>query len=419
MAKLWKKRSTSGQSMSKRDRADLRRAALRLALQFTALIVVVFIAVGALLYFIVSTSQSESNQRTLIDAGHSLSTDDGSGVLMAIYAGGRLQVSRDMPAGLPDTDAISQVATEGGVVQNQVSNDGHTYTVRTAKDEDGDRVIQVAIDQRENQEELQRLLLALVIAGVVASAAAGVISALMARRSMRPLAEALALQRRFVADASHELRTPLTLLSTRAQLLKRTLHNAPSGDGPATSAAVDEIVQDSRMLSEILEDLLIAADPRETTEQQPLNLVEAGTNAIAALQADAAGRGIALTITSSQATITVAGTAVSIHRLFTALVSNALDHAESAVKVTIAVQAKDAVVTVTDDGPGFGSEISDRAFERFASSREKTSGDEQPRHYGLGLALVADVAARHGGSVSIEPAVPGSGATVSVRFPLA
>lgn len=404
--------------MTKRERTDLRRASLRLALQFTTLIVVLLVSVGGLLYFIVSTSQSESNERALVDAGRSLSTDDGSGVLLAIYAGGRLQVSHDMPPGLPDTAAIAQVAANGGVVENQITDDGHTFTVRTAKDPDGDRVIQVAIDQRENQEELQRLLIALIVAGLAATAAAGIISALMARRAMRPLAEALALQRRFVADASHELRTPLTLLSTRAQLLKRRLAHDPDPTKSAeVPAAVDEIVQDSRMLSEILEDLLIAADPRESSEQEPLNVVEAGQAAVAALQTVADTRGITLTIDATAPDITIAGTSVSIHRLFTALVSNALDHARSSVSVSISVQAKEAVLKVTDDGPGFGSEIGQRAFERFASSRESEPDSDQPRHYGLGLALVADVASRHGGTVSIEPPIPGGGATVCVRFP--
>ena len=66
-----------------------------------------------------------------------------------------------------------------------------------------------------------RLLLSLGIAelaGIVASIA---VVTLLTRRSIRPLAEALALQRRFVADASHELRAPLTVLHTRIQLLAR------------------------------------------------------------------------------------------------------------------------------------------------------------------------------------------------------
>ena len=48
-------------------------------------------------------------------------------------------------------------------------------------------------------------------------------SSFFSRRSIRPLVKALALQRRFVADASHELRAPLTVLHTRAQLVARRL----------------------------------------------------------------------------------------------------------------------------------------------------------------------------------------------------
>ena len=64
-----------------------------------------------------------------------------------------------------------------------------------------------------------RLLLSLGIAELAGILASVAVVVLLTRRSIRPLAEALALQRRFVADASHELRAPLTVLHTRIQLL--------------------------------------------------------------------------------------------------------------------------------------------------------------------------------------------------------
>ena len=70
------------------------------------------------------------------------------------------------------------------------------------------------------------------------------------------------MQRRFVADASHELRTPLTLLSTRAQLLARRLRRRPEVTDQVV-ADVEGVVADTRMLTEILDDLLVAADTAE------------------------------------------------------------------------------------------------------------------------------------------------------------
>jgi signal transduction histidine kinase len=103
------------------------------------------------------------------------------------------------------------------------------------------------------------------------------------------------------------------------------------------------------------------------------------------------------------------------NRLLTALVVNALDHARSEVRVDIAPDGKDVVIQVSDDGPGFPVEVSEHAFDRFTSVRAE-SGDDRQRHYGLGLALVAEVASRHGGTVGIERTIDG-GAVVVVRLP--
>src|SRR6478736_4744582 len=65
------------------------------------------------------------------------------------------------------------------------------------------------------------LLEAMIIAGLAGIALAGLVGWLSARSAIRPLGEALALQRRFVQDASHELRTPLAILDTRIQLAQR------------------------------------------------------------------------------------------------------------------------------------------------------------------------------------------------------
>jgi two-component system OmpR family sensor kinase len=258
--------------------------------------------------------------------------------------------------------------------------------------------------------------------------AAGFIAVLMGRRAMRPMVDALALQRRFVADASHELRTPLTLLSTRAQLVRRRLAEArlaEQGTDPAANEiaddvadGIDEVVQDSRVLTEILEDLLIAADPRESVELTKLDLVALAEDAIASLGPEAEGRGIRLHRAEPGLRVVVDGARVSMLRLYTALITNAIDHALSGVTIEVLSRGRIAEIRVSDDGPGFSEETRGPAFERFATSRPNSESGEHPRHYGLGLALVAEVAARHHGGVAIEPPRPGIGAVIVVTIPL-
>lgn len=303
---------------------------------------------------------------------------------------------------------------------------GQSYAVRTAQGQSG--TVQVAVSLRESQEELARLGWALAITGVLAAIAAAVIATWLARRAMLPLAEALALQRRFVMDASHELRTPLTLLSTRAQLLRRALSVAPgagaalrdSGVTPASASAiagaVEEIVADSRVLTDILEDLLIAADPREVAPTSRLDLCALADTAVSVQGLEAGKRGLLLVRGGATEPVMIRAAEASIQRLFTALIANALDHAETEVHVDVSRSGADALVRVSDDGPGFPHGTDAAAFERFASSRPAADSPDRARHYGLGLALVAEVAARHGGSVTIEPSPSDHGAVVLVRL---
>lgn len=279
--------------------------------------------------------------------------------------------------------------------------------------------ISQGLDPAESQEEMLRLLFALVVSGVVAVIAATIIGAFFAARALRPMARSLALQRRFVADASHELRTPLTLLSARAQLLRRRA-SSPHGPQSETFALeVEELVEDSRVLNEVLENLLIAADPREVVEREPVELGDLADATVAAFRAAAEDRGMSVSRGDDDEKVIVDGAPIAIRRVMTALVSNALDHATSRMTLEITREGSSAVIRVCDDGPGFDSGAELDAFARFATRRSEVVEGSGTRHYGLGLALVAEVAVRHGGDVNIEPPTPSRpGGNVTVRLPL-
>lgn len=395
---------------------ERRRASRRLALQFAALIMALFAVLGGVVFVIVGASQSESTQRMLVDGARVDSPQDAPrGVFVVIAENGKVEASGDLPPGLPDRAALNHVSNSGRELQRTRTVGDHEFVIRTTAD--GGRVTQVAVDLHEDREELQRLGVALVASGIVAALAAGLIAAWMTRRAMRPLADALALQRRFVMDASHELRTPLTLLSTRAQLVRRRLPGSMRQSAPGISEGLDEIVQDSRLLSEVLEDLLIAADPRQVTEKTRLDLTALADEIVTSFRSEAHDRHLVLRRTGAVDPVFVAAAGVAIRRLFTALITNALDHAHSAVDVAVTGQAREAIIRISDDGPGFPQGIDDRAFERFASSRPINAEQARARHYGLGLALVAEVATRHGGRVRVETKEPGEGASVVVTIP--
>ncbi|MEO8222412.1 MAG: HAMP domain-containing sensor histidine kinase [Specibacter sp.] len=347
---------------------------------------------------------------TRVDSPH----DAPPGVYVAVVHEGGLSVSPAMPAGLPDMAAMNRVASSQTDEQAGFSAGGRHYEVLTTI-HDG-RVVQAAVDTHQGRESLVRLVWAIVVAVAAAAVVSAAASVWMAMRAMRPMVESLALQRRFVADASHELRTPLTLLSTRAQLLRRKLL-APALAPGEVSEEVDRIVQDSKLLTGILDDLLISADPRESVDHTAVDVRGVANHAVAAAAPQAQQKSLLLGLAGATGPVMVQGSPVALLRVFTALISNALDHAQTAVTVDVSVDGGDAHILVRDDGPGFAPGTEARAFERFSSARAG-AGTIGTRHYGLGLALVAEIVALHHGRIMVESASTGGGATVVVVLPL-
>jgi len=391
--------------------SELRRASWRLGLQTALLLLACVVLVGITVFVVADQAAANEGRQAVRSASANVDKPQEApkGVAVVIDKGGQRLASPDVPEGFPIERDIIATREDGVAREHLVRNGGDRFLVRTEKV--GDRVNQAIYDQEEYEAERHRLLVALLVAGgvgVFLSALAGVV---LARRSLRPLAESLAMQRRFVADASHELRTPLTLLSTRVQLLARQLRR---GNAPADTE-VDGVLSDTRRLGDILEDLLAAADTRNSVPHDEVDLGVVVAEAVASAMATAQERGKTLTVTG-EASAVVLGSESSLRRAVLALVDNALDHATSAVTVEVRKGRSSCLVAVADDGPGIDEEVLPRVFERFASAREP---DEERRHYGLGLALVADVASAHGGKVSAGRRTDGPGAVLTLTLPLA
>lgn len=394
----------------------LRRTAWRLGAQTALLVLICLVLVGAVVILVVARGQAEDHANKLANAARSVDDvhDAPAGIWVAINGPRGLQVSDGMPTGLPDLEVMADVAQTGQERWTNPVSDGETLTAVTARSRN--RVVQAVLDPHEAQEELDRLVTALLVAGSLGVVLAGLAGAWLGRRAVRPTVEALVLQRRFVADASHELRTPLTLLSTRAQLLRRHLQ-AEDGipEDSRVPADVDGLIEDTNQLTSILEDMLLAADARSVDLDQ-VDVVELAEAVVEAARPSATSKQIELMQTGSRSVVANVS-AVAVRRAVTALVDNALDHAAHSVHVVVTEDRSNVILLVADDGPGFPDGSSD-LFERFASQRSHPESTTGRRHYGLGLALVAEVATQHGGSVTAGPRPDGHpGAALTLRLP--
>jgi two-component system OmpR family sensor kinase len=254
---------------------------------------------------------------------------------------------------------------------------------------------------------------ALLIAGIVGIVIAGLVGFFSARRAVAPLGEALALQRRFVADAGHELRTPLTVLYTRAQLLARRM----GPDDPAR-ATVEQLLADSRVLGEIVDEMLeSAALAADASRGEPLDPAALSAEVVASMGVLATAAGVTLT-GESVGTAQVRGSRSALRRALTALADNALAHTPAGGHVVIETVARGhrVLISVTDDGEGLAGDDADRLTERFARGLGSGGGVGGARRFGLGLSLVREVATAHGGTLTLAGA-PGAGVRATIDLP--
>jgi two-component system OmpR family sensor kinase len=116
--------------------------------------------------------------------------------------------------------------------------------------------------------------------------------------------------------------------------------------------------------------------------------------------------------------VTVLGDDAQLHQIVANLLANALVHTPTGSSVTVQlVVGTEAVLSVTDDGPGISAELLPEVFERFArgdSSRSRGTGTGST---GLGLSIVAAVVTAHGGRVDVT-SEPGR-TSFAVHLPLA
>jgi len=393
------------------DDALVRRAAVRMGIMagLGAGAIVAVLTAAALLVLL--DNQRAAAATLLADTVHRAddAVDAPSGMWLAIQQGGGVSVSPGLPPGLPIRAAMDEVRRTGGADIREVALDGTRFRIRT--ESRGQAIVQAGLDLRSARAQSISVLRALLLIGGVGLALAALAGAWVARRAVRPLASALTLQRCFVADASHELRTPVTLLRTRAQLIRRSV---PDNASTKLLDEVDGLVGDASQLSAILDDLLLAADSREDT-RTVVDLVELTEQITASSSSYARDSKIRISCVPGPPA-RVLGSPVALRRALTALLDNAIRHAHATVRLSAVHTRNQVVVDVHDDGPGIDPDIEPRLFDRFASM--PASGSPGPRRYGLGLALVSDITARHDGTVSAIRS-DRHGATIRLTLPAA
>lgn len=407
---FWPRRHSAGSRSASIDRAVLHRAGRIAALQVAAALGAVLLVVGLAFYLVDDHVQQQqiASQLSAVASAVDDVNDPPPGMALAIRTTkGSVAVSAHAPA--------SAATLLDGPLGYTDLHDGDVEYRGLVTDNASGRVVAL-LDLGPFDTGRHRLLLALAFAKVVGIATSAGVVLLLSRRSIQPLARALELQRRFVADASHELRAPLTVLHTRVQLLARRADRYTPGE---LRCHLDGVVAETRALGEVVEELLLSASLESGAQPHEfVDMLALATQVRDSMSAYAESLGIAVDVERGgleDRSSVVTGSRSALRRALVSLVDNALTHERPGGRVLLRVGAvgSDVVVSVVDTGVGVDSAIAETLFTRFAHGVRRPAGG---RRYGIGLALVREVARAHGGDVSVE-ARPGGGAIFSLRIP--
>ncbi|RLP74488.1 sensor histidine kinase [Mycetocola tolaasinivorans] len=207
--------------------------------------------------------------------------------------------------------------------------------------------------------------------------------------------------RRFVSDASHELRTPLASIRGYSELARRIGTDLPED----IAYSLSRIGSESIRMTGIVEDLLLLArldEGRELT-RRPVDLTDIVFHAVN--DAHAAGPDHPLEFDAPEVPIRVLGDTPRLQQVIVNLLANARVHTPAGTQIRAHLEAKDgeALLEISDNGPGVPEDLRDHVFERFVRGDEsRTRAPGSGGTSGLGLSIVAAVVQAHGGRVALE-----------------
>lgn len=206
------------------------------------------------------------------------------------------------------------------------------------------------------------------------------------RTTFGRLGHALATSRRFAADAAHELRSPLTVILGQLEL------NAPALTGEAKESNA-RARRTAASLATLVERLLVLATPAAKLKLgQEIELQSAAEDALDLIPFDAWPR----VHVTAESEAHVRGDRALLASMIANGIENALKFSDGEVRVLLRAAPDHAELRISDDGPGIPEAERDRVFEPFFRTRAtRASGT---RGHGIGLSLIAHVAAVHGGS---------------------
>ena len=285
------------------------------------------------------------------------------------------------------TDIVSLAAaseTDVGVLED--------YSLRYLRTRSPGELTLVFTDISGERLTLRNLRLTCAVIGLLSLAAFFGVSVLLARWAVRPVEQAWAEQRQFVADASHELKTPLTVILTNAELMQ-------TDPDPQYARSVLTMSRRMRTLVESLLELARVDGGAARAAFEDTDLSALLEDELLPFEPLFFERGLTLD-SRIEGGIRVTGSPRHLRQVISILLDNAMKYAPegSTVEVSLTRQGGSALLTAANPAPPMSREECQSIFRRFYRSDPARSGGG----YGLGLPIARGIVTDHGGKAWAE-----------------
>jgi len=237
----------------------------------------------------------------------------------------------------------------------------------------------------------------------------------LAGKTLAPIKETLEEQKRFTADASHELHTPLTAMKTTLEVALR--------DKKLTTKHARVVLRDNLTQVDELTDLTqgLLSLSRTDTNGSSFHFTRVDVTSVISEVirrfAPLADRK-KITLTTHNSNCIIEADEMSISKLITILIDNALKYTPGGGKVTLTAEqtAKELELTVSDTGIGIAKNEVPHIFDRFYRADQSRNKDKKTG-FGLGLAIAKRIVELHHGKISVASKLR-LGTSITVILPL-
>jgi signal transduction histidine kinase len=262
------------------------------------------------------------------------------------------------------------------------------------------------------REGVSHLVGQLVIFNIFVLAAGAAGGYLLARRTLRPIEDAMNAQIRFSSDAAHELRTPLTIMQSEIEVGLRNTNATKANYSSLLKSNLDEVDH----MRTLTDRLLMLANQNDLTIE-PTSLESVAIEAVNRSIPLAQNKHISVENEIGQ--LQVQGNASSLTDVLFILIDNAIKYSPDKSTVTLRAEAKGrmAEITVLDNGSGIAPDDLPHIFDRFYRADASRSSQNTAGH-GLGLSIAQRIVKVHGGNITATNN-PKKGATFTIALPLA